>query len=145
MSDALRAYLALRRDELARGFSDSDSLLIPLREVGERAIRWERYLDQYPASVVSDYADYYYRLYLNTYLTGLQNSPVFDRQGALHPELSTVYHDFASRYYDTHAGQIVREFYIILKEADFRWSPRVREFYIRRRVRNMHTAQVPFR
>ncbi|UCD38736.1 MAG: hypothetical protein JSW54_04450 [Fidelibacterota bacterium] len=145
VSPALRFYLALRSEELAVGFSDSDSLLIAFKEAGVRAIRWEQYLNQHPRSVVADFADYYRQLYLHTFLTGLERTPVFDPEGGLRPELSTVYHEFASRYYDTHAGAIVREFYIILKEADFRWSPKVRDFYIRRRVQNMHTAQIPFR
>ncbi|UCH61826.1 MAG: hypothetical protein JSU77_08415 [Fidelibacterota bacterium] len=145
VSLAVREYLGLRTDELAAGFSDSDSLLISFREVGERTIRWERYLGRYKQSVVADVAEYYYQLYLCTFLTGLKLSPVFDSEGAIRPELSTVYHEFASRYYDTHSGRLVREFYIILKEADFRWSPQVREFYVRRRIRNMHTAQVPYR
>lgn len=145
VSVAVRAYLALRRQELTLGFSDSDSLLISFREVGERAIRWERYLDTYPTSAVADHANYYYQLYLHTFLTGLKLSPVFDGEGALRPELSTVYHEFANRYYDIHSGWIVREFYVILKEADFRWSPKVRDFYVRRKIRNMHTVQLPLR
>ncbi|MFB0516744.1 MAG: hypothetical protein ACETWG_09110 [Candidatus Neomarinimicrobiota bacterium] len=145
VSEGVRAYLALRLEELAVGFSDSDSLLIPFREVGERVIRWERYLNEYPGAVVADHANNYYQLYLSTFLTGLRLSPVFDQEGALRPELSTVYHDFASRYYDSHAGAIVREFYIILKEAAFRWSPLVRDFYVRRGIRNMHIAQLPYR
>ncbi|GAJ05749.1 unnamed protein product, partial [marine sediment metagenome] len=145
VSLAVREYLALRSDELAEGFSDSDSLLISFREVGERTIRWERYLEKYPEPVVVDVANYYYRLYLSTFLTGLKLSPVFDDEGDLRPELSTVYHEFANRYYETHSGMLVREFYIILKNADFRWSPQVRDFYVRRKIRNMHTAQLPYR
>ena len=145
VSLAVREYLALRTDELAEGFSDSDSLTVSFREVSKRTIRWEHYLASYPVSVAADLAHYYYQLYLCTFLTGLKQSPVFDVGGDLHPELTTVYHEFASRYYDTHSGRLVREFYIILKEADFRWSPQVRDFYVRRRIRNMHTAQVPYR
>jgi hypothetical protein len=145
VSPAVRYYLALRAEELAVGFSDSDSLLLSFRDVGKRVMLWEQYLEQHPRSVVDDFARHYYQLYLHTFLTGLQQSPVFDSEGGLRPELSTVYHEFASRYYQSHAGALIREFYIILKEADFRWSPKVRDFYVRRRIRNMHTAQIPFR
>lgn len=145
VSPAVRYYLALRSEELAAGFSDNDSLTITFRQVGERAIRWERYRRQHPESVVSDYADYYYRIYLSTFLTGLKLSPVFDEQGGLRPELSTVYHEFVNRHPESQAGFLVKEFYRILQVADFRWSPAVRSFYERRRIRNMHTAQVPYR
>jgi hypothetical protein len=145
VSPAVRYYLALRSEELAEGFSDNDSLTITFRRVGERVIRWEQYRQQNPSSVVSDYADYYYQLYLSTFLTGLKLSPVFDDQGSLRPELSTVYHEFASRHAESQAGFLVKEFYRILQVADFKWSPAVRHFYERRRIRNMHIAQVPYR
>lgn len=145
VSPAVRYYLALRSEELAEGFSDNDSLTITFRQVSERVIRWEQYRLQYPESVVSDYADYYYQLYLSTFLTGLKLSPVFDEQGGLRPELSTVYHEFVNRHPESRAGFLVKEFYRILQVADFKWSPAVRHFYERRRIRNMHIAQVPYR
>jgi hypothetical protein len=145
VSPAVRYYLALRSEELAAGFSDNDSLTITFRQVGERVIRWEQYRRQHSESVVSDYADYYYQLYLNTFLTGLRLSPVFDGQGSLHPELSMVYHEFASRHGESRSGFLVKEFYRILQVADFKWSPAVRQFYERRGIRNMHIAQIPYR
>jgi hypothetical protein len=145
VSPDVRYYLALRSEELAEGFSDNDSLTISFRQVGERVIRWEQYRQQYHSSVVSDYADYYYQIYLSTYVTGLKLTPVFDDQGSLRPELSTLYHEFASRHPESQAGFLVKEFYRILQVADFKWSPAVRHFYERRRIRNMHITQVPYR
>ena len=102
-------------------------------------------LDRYPESVMVGRAAYYYRLYLSTFVTGLRNSPVFDAAGALDPRLSTVYHEFASRHLLTRSGAIVREFYTLLRAADFRWSPPVRDFYEAHGITNMHRAQVPYR
>ena len=145
VSQAVSRYLALRRRELGAGFSDSDSLLISFRQVGARIVRWERYLMGYPQSVIAGTARYYYQLYLSTFLTGLRRSPVFDKGGDLDPRLSTVYHEFASRRQGTEAGVVVREFYTILQEAEFRWSPQVRTFYEAHAIRNMHREQVPYR
>jgi len=145
VSEAVSRYLALRRGELISGFSDSDSLLIPYRTLGERIVRWERYMARYPNSVMAGRAAYYYRLYLSTFVTGLADSPVFDAAGALDPRLSTVYHEFASRHLLTRSGAIVREFYTLLRAADFRWSPPVRDFYEAHGITNMHRAQVPYR
>ena len=145
VSEGVSRYLALRRGELLSGFSDSDSLLIPYRKLGERIVRWERYLARYPESAMAGRAAYYYRLYLSTFVTGLRDSPVFDGAGGLDPRLSTVYHEFASRHHLTRSGAIVREFYALLQEADFRWSPPVRDFYEAHGIINMHRAQVPYR
>ncbi len=145
VSSALQDYLALRTNELEAGFSDSDSLLITFREVGERTILWERYLEEHPVSIATEAANYYYQTYLNTFLTGLRLSPVFDNKGALRPELITLYPDFISRHYDTDTAILVREFYISLVKAGYHWSPEVRDFYVEYQIRNMHTAQLPYR
>ncbi len=145
VSKAVRGYLALRHRELATGFSDSDSLLIPFRAVGGRIVRWEDYLTRYPTSVMAPSARYYYHTYLSTFVTGLRGSPVFDGTGDLQPRLNTVYHEFASRHHETQAGAVVREFYTILWEANFRWSPKVRAFYEAHGIRNMHREQAPYR
>jgi len=145
VSPSFRDYLALRKDELAEGFSNNDALLISFDEVGRRVIRWETYLERYPNSVATALAKYYYGLYLNTFLTGLKNSPVFARTGEIQPHLITTYDTFASRFGSTAAGRLVRQFYYILIEADFRWSPRVRDFYIEHNIANMHQAQIPYR
>ena len=145
VSSALQDYLALRASELETGFSDSDSLLITFQEVGERAIRWERYLDEHPVSVAARAANYYYQTYRNTFLTGLRLSPVFDSRGALRSDLITLYPDFISRHYDTDTAILVREFYISLVKAGYHWSQEVRDFYVEHQIRNMHTAQLPYR
>ena len=82
---------------------------------------------------------------MSTFLTGLKNTPIFDSNWDLDPRLSSVYHDFVSRYYETRSGQLVRQFYTILEVADFRWTPPVRDFYVTHGIRNMHVTQPPLR
>lgn len=145
VSRAVRDYLILRRDELAAGFADDAKLLISLTDLGARIIRWEKYLAEHPHSVVADLADYYYRIYLSTFLTGLKNAPVFDGNGTIQPRFVTAFDRFSKRYSDTQSGQLVRQFNDILITSDFRWSPGVKAFYVGHGIRNMHTAQLPLR
>lgn len=145
VSRAVRDYLIVRRDELAVGFADDATLLISLTDLGARIIRWEKYLAVHPHSVVADFASYYYQTYLNTLLTGLKNSPVFDGTGTIQPRFVTAFDRFSKRYSDTQSGQLVRQFYDILITSDFRWSPGVKAFYMEHGIRNMHTAQLPLR
>ena len=145
VSRAVRDYLILRRDELAVGFADNATLLISLTDLGSRIIRWEKYLAEHPQSVLVDFASYYYRTYLNTLLTGLKNTPVFDGNGVIRPLFVTAYDDFSKRYSDTDSGDLIRQFYAILIISDFRWSPGIRAFYVDHGIRNMHTAQLPLR
>ncbi len=145
VSRAVRDFLILRRDELAAGFADDATLLISLTDLGARIIRWEQYLDKHPESVVADFAGYYYQTYLHTLLTGLKNTPVFDGNGTIRPLFVTAYDEFSKRYSATRSGELVRQFYDILIQADFKWSPEVKTFYIEHGIQNMHTVQLPLR
>ncbi len=127
------------------GFADDATLLISLTDLGARVIGWEKYMVEHPQSVVAEFANYYYRTYLNTLLTGLKNSPVFDGNGTIQPRFVTAFDRFSKRYSDTQSGQLVREFYDILIQTDFTWSPGIKAFYIDHGIRNMHTAQLPLR
>lgn len=145
VSTSFRRYLYLRMQELKVGFSDHDSLSITFKQVGERVLHWEHFLVRYPNSSVHDRANYYYKTYLSTLLTGLSNSPAFDKNGNLHPELVILYDDYSKRHSATLSGSIVKQFYESLVEGRFRWSPEVRQFYEAHAIRNMHRAQVPLR
>lgn len=145
ISPALRAYLLLREAELIAGFSDNDSLLISFEKVSERVLRWEQFLVEHPGSIAHGRGRHYYMIYISTLLTGLKETPAFLPGGELRPELVMLYDNISKKYSDSPTGILVRQFYDSLIEGDFRWSPAVRDFYVAHGIRNMHTAQVPFR
>ena len=145
LSRPSREYLRIRAAELREGFSENDSLVISFKQVGERVIRWERFLVRFPGSLVYDRAYYYYTTYLSTLLTGLARSPAFGTDGMLKPELVILYDDYSKRQSKTLSGQIIKEYNDTLVKGNFRWSPVVRDFYESHGIRNMHKEQVLIR
>ncbi len=145
VSWAVKDYLTLRKVELAAGFSDDEMLVISYAELGTRIVAWEHYQDKHPGSIMAESAQYYYRVYLSTFLTGLRRSPVFGPDGTLDPAVKRVYASFFRRYGTTQATRLVEDFYFLLDDVDFKWSPPIKDFYRRHGIINMHTFQVPYR
>jgi hypothetical protein len=148
LSDALRRFLELRRDDEAAGvFSTEGALLISYRDLGERVIVWERYLDKYPNSLVGDEAEYYYHTYLDTMLSGTGNpgagntgetnagTGIFDERGVLKPELKRVYYNFKSKYPNTKSGKLIDQFYDLLLRNNFKYFRQVDDFYRQNQVK----------
>jgi hypothetical protein len=143
LTAALRAFLALREHDEAQGFSDDAALQIPWDSVGERVTAWERLLNAHPAFVAKDEAQWWYDLYLSTYLTGMDNSPVFD--DTLAPALRASYQRFVRLHRDTRAGRLVRAYLDVLQSTGFRSAPPVAEFLRANNIASMAAVQPPIR
>lgn len=138
-------YLSNRRTELRNGFSDGDVLLVDFEEIGRRVSKWDAYLRKYPDAVMSKTAESYYRSYLYTFLTGLNKSPTFTEGGALKNGLGDIYFAFARKYGNTDSGILIAKYYKALVDADFRWDPKIRQFFEENQIRNMHNSQAILR
>jgi hypothetical protein len=123
VSKGLNAYLEQRSKELAEGFSNDAGLRISFNQVYERVVAWENIIQEYPHFVMSVDADYYYKTYLETLLTGMDNSRVFDIEtGKLDPEVQKLYESIIHSDGDSKAKTIVSEYYGVLSKNDFKYS-----------------------
>src|SRR6266571_893116 len=113
LSTALGEFLTLREHDEAQGFSDDAALQVPWDSVGERVVAWERLLNAHPVFVSRAEAEEWYNLYLSTYLTGMDNSPVFE--DTLVPAVHASYERFLRRHADTRAAHLVRAYLDILR------------------------------
>jgi hypothetical protein len=144
VSPGVYEFLNLRSKELQQGFSEDAKLLITFRELGSRIITWQNYLNKYPASPLQAEAKFSFRLYLNTFLTGLDNSPVA-ADDVLLPEMKQVYSEFISKNQDTESGKIVGKFYNILTKNNFRLTEELDDFYQENQIESMKGIQPPTR
>jgi hypothetical protein len=144
VSQGVNEFLNLRSQELQQGFSEDAKLLITFQQLGSRIITWQNYLNKYPASPLQAEAKFSYHLYLNTFLTGLDNSPIAT-DDVLQPEMKQVYSDFIERNKDTESGKIVEKFYTILSKDNFRFTEDLDDFYQENQIESMKGVQPPTR
>jgi hypothetical protein len=144
VSPAIRDYLLLRSKELVEGFSENSKLLITFQSVGDRIINWENYLAKYPASPLSAEAKFSFHLYLNTFLTGLDNSPIANDEVVL-PEMKEVYTNYIHKNNNSESGKIVEKYFAILAKNNFHITSDLDDFYEENQIESMKGMEPPTR
>jgi len=144
VSRDINEFLLIRSKELEEGFSEDAKLLISYKSLGDRIITWEKYLNKYPASPLSAEAKFSYHLYLNTFITGLDNSPVAN-EDILLPEMKNVYLDYINRNNNSESGKIVEKFYTIISNNNFHLSSAPDDFYNENQIESMKGMEPPTR
>jgi len=144
VSPGVNEFLKIRSHELKEGFSEDAVLIITFRELGNRIITWQNYLNKYPASPLLAEAKFSYHLYLNTFLSGLDNSPIA-KDDILLPEIKQVYLEFISKNKDNESGKIVEKFYDVLSKNNFRLTEDLDDFYEENQIESMKDVQPPTR
>jgi hypothetical protein len=144
VSRDINEFLLIRSKELEEGFSEDAKLLISYKSLGDRIITWEKYLNKYPASPLSAEAKFSYHLYLNTFITGLDNSPVAN-EDILLPEMKNVYLDYINRNNNSESGKIVEKFYTIISNNNFHLSSTPDDFYNENQIESMKGMEPPTR
>jgi hypothetical protein len=120
VSEGVREYLNIRKDELKEGFSEDAGLVISFEDVYKRVKRWENFMKQFPSTVYSEDANGYYSEYLQTLMSGMDNSRVFDFDGnKLLPEVKSIYEKILKEDSESQTTQIITSYYNFLSRHDF--------------------------
>jgi len=121
VSPALNDFLQIRRKELKEGFSEDAGLLISFNQLYDRVVTWENFNTKYPDFFDKTDSQFYYKSYLSTLITGLDNSQPFDdKTGELIPELKRLYQKIISRDDSLNSTRVIRDYYGFLKASDFK-------------------------
>lgn len=144
VSRAISEYLFLRSKELEEGFSENSKLLISFKSLGDRIAAWERYLIKYPASPLSAEAKFSYHLYLNTFISGLDNSPVAI-DDILLPEMKNIYLNYIKDNNNLESGKVVQKFYSIISDNNFHLTSALDDFYKDYQIESMKGMESPTR
>jgi hypothetical protein len=146
VSDALRDYLDIRKDEMKEGFTEDAELLISFNDVYKRVKRWEQFLAKYPSGPVNSIAEYYYSMYLSTLLTGTDNSNAFDYNTfILEPEMKLLYEHIMKEDPDSRTTKVVTAFYSLMEKHNFRDNESIRAFLDKNNLLNLQGVQPELR
>ncbi|MGZ3884812.1 MAG: hypothetical protein ACXVPQ_02885 [Bacteroidia bacterium] len=121
VSEGTAGFLDIRKDEMKEGFSEDAGMLISFEQLYQRIKRWEKFIKKYPGTVYSDEAGSYYQTYIQTLMTGMDNSRVFDYEtNALLPEVKTLYEKIIREEPESATTKIIASYYAFLSRHDFK-------------------------
>ncbi|MBU8892865.1 MAG: hypothetical protein KOO66_08795 [Bacteroidales bacterium] len=141
-SPSLKTFLQLRDRELKNAFSEDAMLLISFNDLADRIYNWEKYLNDYPDTKLNNEANYFLDIYLETLLTGMDNTRLFDRESRiLMPEVKQSYESYIKNHADSKSGMIIQEYYQILKRNQFEYSDSIDYILKKYNLSKMHGIQ----
>ena len=129
VSPSLLEYLSIRKDELKQGFSEDAGMLIGFEDLYQRVKRWEDFLAKYPTSLKSEEANYFYQTYLETLLTGMDNSRTFNfENNTLIPEVKSIYERVMQEDSISNSGRVITAYYKFLSKHSFVYNDSINVF-----------------
>jgi hypothetical protein len=145
-SPAMENFLTLRGVEEEQGFSDDAALVITWDVLSDRVANWETLIAADSSFLLLPEAEWRKDMYLETYLTGMDNAPIYDFEKAtLDPEVRRSYERFIDRY-PTHASaRLVRAYLDLLTKEGFRETDAVKAFLKEKGIGSMMGTQPPTR
>jgi len=145
VTPAMRKYLVLRSTEQQTRFSEDARLEIPWDSVGERIVSWDRFMTDHQDFLWRDAASFWYHVYLETYLTGMDNSRVFTDGDSLDGNVRKSYERFLAKHGSTRPGRLLREYVDMLRKNQFRGGTAVDDFLRDHKLHTMLGVQPPLR
>ncbi len=111
------SFMALNSD---KPWARDAGIAIPLNDLADRIVIAEKYLSEYPNSEMKEKVISQYKLYLRTFLLGLDNTPLVN-YGAKEVDASFIkaYHYFIDTYPEVKATKLVRSYVNDLESTKF--------------------------
>lgn len=129
VSDGVKEYLNIRKDELKQGFSEDAGMLISFEDLYMRVKRWEKFIKKYPNTIYGEEAKSYFQTYLETLMTGMDNSRIFDFDSrSLLPEIKTLYEKIKNEEPESQTTKIIFSYYSFLAQHDFKENDSIEVF-----------------
>ena len=143
LTPAMREYLSIRNVEHHVRFSEDAALRIPWDALGDRIATWEAFLHKYPTFSWRDAAQYWRTMYLETYLTGMDNTRTFTDSGTLEQDVRKSYEHFLRTNAGTPAAAVIRDYLALLEANAAPSDSTIKRFLREHELQSMLGVQPP--
>lgn len=130
LSPSMRNYLDFRGKEDSTGFSNDATLLISWDELAARILWIDDFLQRNLQFPFAHELSMRRQLYVSTYLTGMDNSPVFSHfNRKVEPAVLASYNRVINEHPATKLSEIVKSYLVVLKKSDYSRSQLVYDYW----------------
>lgn len=129
VSPTMRTYMDQWAIEQDSPVGTDEHLDLPLAEVAERAIFWERFVAGNPEFILASEALINTSFYQYIFMMGTSQTPAFDNTTQiLQPRFRQAFQALLRDHADTQLAEIVSRYYQILQGQNYRFTDKVEEF-----------------
>lgn len=137
ISPAYNEFLLIAASDQKEKFADDASILIPMDSLAKRITVWEDFMQKYPTFVSIGKAQDYYSQYLETFLSGTDNSKAFDpKTNKLKEDFKKSFEKYLAEYPDRKSAAVVKDYYDLLKSSGLVYSDKVDAFILEKVYNN---------
>jgi hypothetical protein len=131
ISPAYREFLTLSSTEQEQKFADDGTILIPADSIGKRIVTWENFMEKYPYFVSIGKVQDLYAQYMEAYLSGTDNSKVFDpTSNKLKDDLRQSFEAYIAQNPGKKSTSIIKGYFDLLKSNGFVYSEKVDSYIL---------------
>jgi hypothetical protein len=129
LTESTKEFLERYATEVNRAYSADAGLIISVQELSGRLVFWDTFLSKYPDHLFLDYAEDYYKTFLRTLLTGLDNTLAYDNTTLeWSKEFLQVYKSVVANHPTTKSAKVLSRYLELLAANDFKHNEKVQEF-----------------
>lgn len=129
ISDEIKDYLKLFSTESNNMSALDAGIIISLDDVSKRALDSEKYLKKYPNSIVRKDIKNLYKYYMELYIKGLDNTPIFDfKTNKIREDILDSYKKTISNNKNSIISNILTKYIDIIKNENYYLTENVIEF-----------------
>ena len=116
-----QGYHELMGIETLEPMSSDGGIIIPISELAERMMSWEKLLAEHSEFQLRKEAQYAYNSYLFFLIAGMDNTPPYDYEtGKLNPEHITVYQSIIEKHPNSKSAESLKPLVDMLAKNDYK-------------------------
>lgn len=128
-SDKVAGYLEIMAAESNKHFATDAALIISPDELADRIVKAEKFIGSYPDFELVQQVEQFHSYYLQAYLLGLNNTPLFDYQTEKAKDsFVKSYENTINSQKGTKLAGILEEYTALLKKYDYTKSDEIMNF-----------------
>lgn len=131
LSSAYVEFLTISSKEEKEKFVEDGNILIPMESLTARIIVWEDFISKHPGFISINKVEDFYTQYLEAFLSGTENSKVFDPVSKkLNEKSKSAFEAYIKNNPGRKSSAVVKEYYDLLKSSNFLYSDKVDSFIL---------------
>lgn len=131
LSPAYREYLTIQSKEQKARFAEDGTILIPIDSLTSRIVSWETFMEKYPDFIAIKMAQDQYAQYIGAYLSGMDNSRIFDpATNRLNDNSKASFEAFVQNNPGLKSTEVVKAYLDLLQTTNFNYTDKVDSFLL---------------
>ncbi|MEK5061167.1 hypothetical protein ACFSVM_00215 [Paenibacillus shunpengii] len=130
VKEDISAYISIQSELSRKQLGKDAALAIGYQELVNRALLLEGFVNNYPNSNRTRQMEDQYDLYRHVIFYGMNNTPLFQDNGAIRPHAKTAYTFIAGRPNDNNSQlhELLKQFVNVLKDHQFKQTSEVKDW-----------------